>query len=222
MEDKLIWSSTGTEDWIFECDDKEDLIEQFIYSIDDERYEELLNEDIENIRNLAYDAYCDMRLCGDDFDYEDLVAYIIPMIEKQTSTRYERDYLWVVGNYQRWDGGHDSIGVYDDVEDGIKSICYPDYDATTKLYSDENNDVYFTESSHDAPMGGTEMYLYLYDDQMSDKAYELALQVEGYSLDEEYEEDYGYGIDWQDYVEDFEWVKLAIENNVLVPVKNNL
>ena len=209
-DDRVIWSSTSTEDWIFNCTeaDKGDLIEQFLYTDDNEEYyDELFSQDIEELKNMAYDSYIEMCRFGDDLDYEQLKEFVVPMIEEQDT---ESGYLWVVGNYQRWDGGHDALASYGDIEDGLESICYPDYDSRADICVDKEGNVYFTEYSHDAPMGGTSMYLYLLDDAAA--ANNLA--------DELFGTDYEYS--WQELSDDFEWVKAAIERGILRPVKYDL
>lgn len=214
MKDNAFWSSEATVDEILSSNDREYLIDTFLWDYDDykeEDEESVYDRSIEDLRELAYNQYVGSDALA--FDYEDLVTNLIPEFEKQANTTYP--YLWVVGNYQKWDGGHEAFGFYEDIEEGILDICYPDYESTSSLCVDENNNVYFTETNHDTPMGGTLMYLYYFDDTMIDEATEIALELDGYQSDDEYFEDYGYYCDWEYYKDTIEWVSKAIDKGVL-------
>ena len=193
----VIWESDSFVDWIFRGDIEE--LKQYLednreyMNIDDE--EELSDS---KIRDLVYDDYVNSDI---DYDYEDLMETVIPEIEKQCYG----DMIWFVGNYQRWDGGHDAIGYFDDVEKGIRDVCYPNYDSTAVLSRDENGNVVFSESSHDAPMGGTSMTLYSFKDRQS---YEAA---------DEDNEDGADGVYYDS--EDPKTVHMWIEKGYLTPIK---
>ncbi len=193
----IIWESDSFVDWIFNGDIEE--VKEYLennreyMNIDDE--EELSDSEI---RDLVYDDYVSSDI---NYDYEDLVETVIPEIAKQCYG----DMIWFVGNYQRWDGGHDAIGYFDDVENGIKSVCYPNYDSTAVLSRDENGNVVFSESSHDAPMGGTSMTLYSFKDKQS------------YDAADEDNEDGAEGIYYDS--EDPKTVHMWIEKGYLTPIK---
>lgn len=155
-ENTQIWASDAEYDYV-ESLDRDTLLDEFNFVFselpDDEDINEYSDDELkEKVHDYLYDL---------DSDHEDLVESVIPEIEKQCYGNM----IWVVGNYQRWDGGHSAVGYYDDVEKGIEDICYPNYDARTVLYEDENGNVCFTEYSHDTPMGGTAMTLYSFKDR---------------------------------------------------------
>ena len=137
-----------------------------------------------------------------DIEAIDLEESIIPAIENQCYN----DMIWFIGNYQRWDGGHHALGFFDDVEKGIKKVCYPNYDSTAVLY-DDDGELCFTEYSHDTPMGGTSMTLYSFKDAAAfDRANE-----DGEDYDLVY-----------DYAEDFDMVEKWIDEGLLTPVSSKL
>lgn len=192
MSDKVIWKSDGMSDYIwYEATDDEiiERAQEYGYDLED--------DDIDALRSKLADV-------ESTTDYEDLEYGIVPEIEKQCPYSY----LWLVGNYQRWDGGHSAVGFYTDAAKGIISVCYPNYDSTSTLYYNDEGNLSFTESSHDAPMGGTEMVLYrLRDDQAID-------EIE--NLKDEYGDWYSitYAGDDPDAV--YRW----IEEGLLVPIKS--
>lgn len=65
----------------------------------------------------------------------------------------------VAGGYQRWDGSHEVYKVFDSLAEAFKG-CIPEYDASCKWYLKDGRLTY-EEASHDAPMGGTELYFYI-------------------------------------------------------------
>ena len=143
------------------------------------------------------DHYCSSDY---DADYEDLKYDIAPAVAKQCYGGH----LWFIGNYQRWDGGREAMGYYDDAEKGLVDVCYPNYDSHSWLVN-EDGAVVFGESNHDAPMGGTSMTLYSFKDR---QAYDAA----------DNEED-GDGVYYGN--EDFASVKHWIEQGWLTPVDAN-
>lgn len=194
---KTIWSSSATRDYYYDAPIDE--LRQEIYEEGNISDEEVAEMDENEIR----DYFLDDPWYWDEADEEDLKNNIIPEIENQCSNG-----LWLAGDYQRWDGAHAAMFYSEDVENGVIEVCYPGYDATTELVRDMDGRVYFTEYSHDAPMGGTAMYLYTITDL--DKSLEIA--------DEIYPED-----DWEhelyEVAEDAKWIKACIDRGVMVPVK---
>ena len=193
QDDKIVWSSKGTEDWVWSLSDDELIREVSEFDDDMEDYMDSDGEyDFDRLRS---------RLLPDwdyDPDYEDLEEYIIPEIEKQCYNGM----IWFIGNYQRWDGGRHALGFFDDVEKGLQKVCYPNYDSTAVLY-DDDGDLCFTEYSHDAPMGGTAMTLYSFKNAAAfDRANE-----DGEDYDLVY-----------DYAEDFDMVEKWIDEGLLTPI----
>lgn len=85
--------------------------------------------------------------------------------------------LYVSGTYARWDGGHNAFDVYTDIDKGIRKLVFPDYDSEALFVANKNGDVYFTEYSHDTPVGGSAMYLYTFRTQAdADAAYNWLTQ----------------------------------------------
>lgn len=200
VSDDVIWGSHETYDyWAYKADDDEVVDEAINLGLIEEEDVEEQSFDIEDLRNeIANDEWISF-----DSDREDLMQNIVPEIEKQCPNG-----LWLTGDYQRWDGSHGAVAHYGDVEEGVEKLCYPNYDARTELVRDTDGRVYFTEYSHDAPMGGTAMYLYTLTDV--DKSLEIA--------DEIYPED-----DWEHELyevdSDSKWIKACIDAGVMVPVK---
>ena len=161
-ENTQIWASDAEYDYV-ESLDRDTLLNEFDFVFEDLPDDKDINEySDDELKEKVHDYDYDL-----DVDHEDLVEGVIPEIEKQC---YD-NMIWFVGNYQRWDGGHSVVGYFDDVEKGVESVCYPNYDARTVLYEDKNGNVCFTEYSHDAPTGGTAMTLYSFKDRDSfDKA----------------------------------------------------
>ena len=192
MSDKVIWKSNGMSDYIWYEATDDEIIEQaqdYGYDLED--------GDVDALRSKLADI-------ESDTDYDDLKYNIAPEIDKQCPYSY----LWLVGNYQRWDGGHSAIGFYTDASKGIISVCYPNYDSTSELYYNDEGNLSFTESSHDAPMGGTEMVLYrLRDEQAVD-------EIE--NLKDEYGDWYSITYSGDDPDAIYRWV----EKGLLVPIKS--
>ena len=215
FDDSVVWSSKAAEDWVYGLSDEEVLNECLssyeFYGDLDSYYEygdidpDSDGSDDHDVTHWDIDGLRGRLLPGDDYDpdYEELEYNIIPAIEKQC---YDNE-IWFVGNYQRWDGGHDALGYFDDVEKGILKVCYPNYDSTATLYYDDDGNLTFTESSHDAPMGGTAMTLYSFKDKA---AYDAADDYQA-SIEEDGSVDYSkeYGPD----------VKVWIEKGWFTPIK---
>lgn len=192
----IVWKSDSTQNYYwFDATDDEiiqlgedlDLLDDFI---DDDG-----NVDVSGLRDRLVDY-------DDEADYDDLVMNVAPAIARQCPGNY----LWLIGNYQRWDGGHHALGFYKDAARGIVDACYPGYDSTSELYYNDEGYLAFGESSHDAPMGGTEMVLYrLRDDRAEDEI-------------EAMQDEYG---DWYSITyagDDIGAVEKWIESGILVPI----
>lgn len=127
------------------------------------KWEDLI--DIEKGRDLILD---DDYIAGGECDLEDLQN----MFDEEYGefTDYSKyDTIYVVGDYQRWDGGHRVSAVFENgLADAVERVCYPGYDNIATLYKDENGNLTFTESSHDAPMGGTSLNFYCLTDDDAD------------------------------------------------------
>lgn len=188
--DNVIWSSTAYRDWVWDAPDEElrdTLID--IKGLDDEEIADMSRESME-------DTLLDI---GIDQDYEDLVEAVLPEIEKQCKDGY----LYLTGDYQRWNGPR-SVAKVIKAED-LTKLLYPNYDAETEIRSDNGN-LYYTEYSHDAPMGGTSIYLYSVKDNNAKE------KLDDYIDNEDF---FGNNEDLS-----FEDIKTLIENKVLTPVKN--
>ena len=159
-----IWSSTQDLDfWLYDATNGE-IVDAYV----DNMYEvilksgETVSADEVDVTAIPFEDMDIDRMLREitsnwdgEMELEDLTDVVIPEIEKQCAGNM----IWAIGNYQRWDGGYHALGFYSDVEDGIRSLCYPNYDSSSALINDGGNLV-FTESSHDAPVGGTAMTLY--------------------------------------------------------------
>lgn len=204
MKDNIIWDSEATYNYIYAAD-KDELLDDFM-GCDEEEYEELVDKDIDEIRDMALDYYSGLVENGLDMDIEQLEEWIIPMIKKQCYN----DCFWLVGNYQRWDGGTKAIGFMEEIAEGLLSVCYPSYDSHSWLY-EEDGDILFSETNHDAPTGGTSMKLYSFK------------TPEDWNKAEEYLPDYGVDdYTLYDDATDFELVEKWIEKGLLTPIKNKM
>ena len=164
----------------------------------------------------SYLAYGDADY---DADYEDLEMNIAPEIAQQCYN----DYLWVIGNYERWDGGHIAFAFYDNAKKGVISICYPGYDSHSKLLDDDGN-IVFTESTHDTPMGGTYMTLYSIKDENVWDAAEEYLNNDYIVTDNDGKEwhipeYWGYEADILEISEDADALSALIDMGYLTPVR---
>lgn len=208
-DDNVIWRSDAEQDFIWYGDINE-VIEA--YGLEDE-VEEGLSED--ELRDRAYDEYIDMP---DNLDYEDLKERVIPMISKQCYN----DYIWFIGTYKTWQKSNDAIGFYTDAEKGIEKVCYPGYDNTSVLYTDDKGEIVWTEYSHDAPMGGSDMKLYSFKDKAAfDRAVEIADEMYEEEEGSTFKDDYGYYQDVDDVAEWSDWLNRVIDEGLLtgIPVQ---
>ena len=225
-----IWSSTQDLDFWWDAATNEDIVDAYAANRD-----EVILKSGETVSAVEVDVaaipFEDMdidRMLQDitsnwdgEMELEVLTNMVIPEIEKQCAGNM----IWAIGNYQRWDGGHQALGFYSDVEDGIRSLCYPDYDSSSALINDGGNLV-FTESSHDAPMGGTAMTLYSFKDNASINAAEDYINEEYTEIDSEgvahkIPEYWGYEASVDDLAEDFEAVDEWIRHGWLTPIDAN-
>ena len=145
----------GLEAGDFDTEEKADLLVEYGMR----EWDDLI--DIEKGRDFIID---DDWISGGEGDFEDLQNMFDS--EYGEFTDYSNyDTIYVVGDYQRWDGGHRVSAVFENgLADAVKRVCYPGYDNTATLYKDENGNLTFTESSHDAPMGGTSLNFYCLTD----------------------------------------------------------
>lgn len=226
-----IWRSTRDLDFWLDVATDEDIVDAYVANRNEVilKSGETVSADEVDVAAIPFeDMDIDLMLrdITSNWDGEmellDLTNAVIPEIEKQCADNM----IWAIGNYQRWDGGHRALGFYSDVEDGIRSLCYPDYDSSSALINDGGNLV-FTESSHDAPVGGTAMTLYSFKDNASINAAEDYINEEYTEIDSEgvahkIPEYWGYEASVDDLAEDFEAVDEWIRHGWLTPIDANL
>ena len=254
--DKIVWSSTANHDYYFykATDDeiradyeevfgedfvlpseidklRQDIVDGYLddgdldsalewKSVDDDEVLDYYGYEVKDIDDMRSELANDEM--SEVIDYDNLVESIAPEIERQC----HNNVFWMVGNYQRWNGGHSAYAFFDDVEKGLVKVCYPNYDSTADLINDNGNLV-FTEYTHDAPMGGTYMTLYSFKDADAWNAAEDWLNTEYTELDYEGNERHipeywGYEADISDVAEDADVLSAFIERGYLTPVSAKL
>lgn len=200
----LVWSSDAQQDYYFGMD-KDELINEIESMGEVEDFLRIRGYD--DIEEADEDELRSFLLPNDiDLDYEDFTESVMPMIKEQCAN----DVLVLWGKAANWRGAYDAGAVID--IDEFKKYIYPDYDAISEIYSDNGN-LYYTQSSHDTPMGGTAMYLYSFKDN---EAYKNACHLcdekddDGSVMwDGDFETDAGYAE-----------IAKAIEMGYLTPVTN--
>ena len=195
----LVWSSTAQQDYYFGMSDDE--LRKEVRSIkSDEEFEDDFGYSIDEADE---DDLLSVLMPDDvDLDYENFEQNIVPMVEKQCKDYNET--LVLFGSAANWQGSREACAIIS--ADEFEDYIYPNYAANTKIYSD-NGALFYTQSSHDTPMGGTAMYLYSFK---SDDDYEKASHL----CDTE---------DWEgDFVDDAEYKEVgeAIKQGFLTPVRN--
>ena len=216
-------------------DARNELLNMYIEDGDSESAVEILNASDDKVVDLYCDYFGAEAIDLDDArsrlsykddawdpDYEDLEDSIAPAVAEQCY----HNYLWMIGNYQRWNGGREALGFFTDAEQGLISTCYPNYDSTAELINDDGN-LAFTEYTHDTPMGGTLMTLYSFKDKASFDAAEEYINTEYTETDYEgnqrhIPEYWGYEASIDDLAEDFNAVSAWIDNGWLTPVSAKL
>ena len=155
-EDEKIWSNTGEEDAISDMSLEE--LKTYAkemygddYDFNGKSFDDATEEELYEFLSGSDDIY--------DLVVEDYEESIEPMISKQC----EDDILVLFGQAANWRGSRKACEVIS--VDNLKSYLMPNYDAHIVLMKDNNNNLYYTESNHDTPMGGTDMYLYSFKDQ---------------------------------------------------------
>lgn len=225
-----IWSSTRDLYFWLDVATTEDIVDTYVENMNEVMLKsgETVSADEVDVAAIPFEDMDIDSMLQDimsDWDGEmelvDLTNSVIPEIEEQCAGNM----IWAIGNYQRWDGGYHALGFYSDVEDGIRSLCYPDYDSSSALINDGGNLV-FTESSHDAPMGGTSMTLYSFKDNASINAAEDYINEEYTEIDSKgvahkIPEYWGYEASVEDFAEDFEAVDEWIRRGWLTPIDAN-
>lgn len=201
--DGCIWASDATSEYYYGMD-KDELIGEIKSTTGIEEFERVYGSDIVEADD---DDLRSFLMPNDiDLDYEDFEDNIMPMIENQCAN----DVLVLFGSAANWRGAREAGAVIS--VDEFKDYIYPDYEATSRICSDNGN-LYYTQSSHDTPMGGTIMYLYSFKDNES---YEKASSL----CDEK--TDSGE-IEWQgDFKDDADYkeIRMAIDQGFLTPVRN--
>lgn len=197
-ETKQVWSNTQTTDYWYDAD-----IEEIKSALED--------------NDVDYDGWSEDEMrdyfVHDDFngeaDYEDFEYFILPAIDKQC---YD-DVLVLFGDYARWDGSRGVAKVLPKVEK-LEGYFYPNYDATIKLFQDETG-LYYTESNHDTPMGGTKIYLY------SLKNTEDVEKLDKWCAENgDFDPEYDYSVDiLKDHL-GYTDIKDIIDKGILTPIKD--
>ena len=198
-EDSKIWSNTGTEDYYSNLSR-----EEMIQEIKDNGWDEeeingkpILDADDDELREFLtpYDI---------DLDYEDYENSILPMIENQCYG----DYIVLTGIAANWRGKGEACKAIKLSELG--SYLMPSYDSHTVLYCDNQDNLYYTEATHDTPMGGTQMYLYGFYDETAYNNAEKELQ----KLFDDEDFDMYYFCDYLGYKETEALIKLGLLNPI--------
>ena len=195
--ENYIWASNAQREYYYDLS-TEELRNEVINMGGEEDFEFEYDIPVEEAED---DDLLDFLMPDDiDLDYEDFTENIMPMIENQC----EGDVLVLFGSAANWQGSREACAVIKPEE--FEHYIYPRYEAISRIYSDNGN-LYYTQSSHDTPMGGTEMYLYSfksYDDY--DKAEEMFAEDDGIFGPE----------DW-----DYKDVGNLIKDGLLTPVRNS-
>ena len=198
-EDHQIWSNVGNIEYYSNLSREEMIQELKDNGWDEEEIngEPILNASDEDIREYLtpYDL---------DLDAEDYEQTIEPMIEDQCYG----DILVLSGISANWRGSAEACKAMK-VSD-LRDFVMPNYEATIRMYCDKDDNLYYTESNHDTPMGGTEMYLYAFLDETD---YNNAGKYMQEWLDDE-EFDMSYFEEYADYKEVAELIKSGILKNV--------
>ena len=198
-EDSKIWSNTGTEDYYSNLSR-----EEMIQEIKDNGWDEeeingkpILDADDDELREFLtpYDI---------DLDYEDYENLILPMIENQCYG----DYIVLTGIAANWRGKGEACKAIKLSE--LKDYLMPSYDSHTVLYCDNQDNLYYTEATHDTPMGGTRMYLYGFYDETAYNNAEKELQ----KLFDDEDFDMYYFCDYLGYKEAEALIKLGLLNPI--------
>ena len=198
-EDSKIWSNTGTEDYYSNLSR-----EEMIQEIKDNGWDEeeingkpILDADDDELREFLtpYDI---------DLDYEDYENSILPMIENQCYG----DYIVLTGIAANWRGKGEACKAVKLSE--LESYLMPSYDSHTVLYCDNQDNLYYTEATHDTPMGGTQMYLYGFYDETAYNNAEKELQ----KLFDDEDFDMYYFCDYLGYKETEALIKLGLLNPI--------
>ena len=198
-EDSKIWSNTGTEDYYSNLSR-----EEMIQEIKDNGWDEeeingkpILDADDDELREFLtpYDI---------DLDYEDYENSILPMIENQCYG----DYIVLTGIAANWRGKGEACKAIKLSE--LESYLMPSYDSHTVLYCDNQDNLYYTEATHDTPMGGTQMYLYGFYDETAYNNAEKELQ----KLFDDEDFDMYYFCDYLGYKETEALIKLGLLNPI--------
>lgn len=201
-EDSKIWSNTGMEDYYSNLSR-----EEMIQEIKDNGWDEeeingkpILDADDEELRDFLtpYDI---------DLDYEDYENSILPMIENQCYG----DYIVLTGIAANWRGKGEACKAIKLSE--LENYLMPNYDSHTVLYCDNQDNLYYTEATHDTPMGGTQMYLYGFLDETSYDNAEVELQ----KIYEDENFDMYYFCDYLGYKE----AEQLINSGLLKPIKRD-
>lgn len=201
-EDSKIWSNTGMEDYYSNLSR-----EEMIQEIKDNGWDEeeingkpILDADDEELRDFLtpYDI---------DLDYEDYENSILPMIKNQCYG----DYIVLTGIAANWRGKGEACKAIKLSE--LENYLMPNYDSHTVLYCDNQDNLYYTEATHDTPMGGTQMYLYGFLDETSYDNAEVELQ----KIYEDENFDMYYFCDYLGYKE----AEQLINSGLLKPIKRD-
>lgn len=197
-EDTQIWSSDSTYDYIWNAD-----IEELKSQLDDMDvdYSDWDNDEIRNY--LLDDAY------EGEFEYEDFKYNLLPAIDNQCFG----DVLVLFGDAANWRGTYAATKVLHKASD-LEKYIYPNYDATTQI-SEDDTGVYYTQSTHDTPTGGTKMYLY------SLKSETDLEELDKWCAESEwFDPEYDYSVDFLENNTDYKDIRDLIDKGILTPIKD--
>ena len=193
-----IWASDGMQSYYYTADISELKDELEDIGVD---YSDM---DEDDIRRYFLDDEFTMEQ-----DYETFEYSILPEISKQCYA----DVLVLFGDYARWDGSRGAAKVLPKA-DKLSSFIYPEYEATTRIFQDETG-VYYTQSTHDTPMGGTKIYLYsLKSEDDIQKLEDYLIKNSGW-----YDPEYDYPVDFLEDHSNYNDIKEYIDNGILTPIK---
>lgn len=197
-EDTQIWKSDTVIDYAYDTDIDELKAELDAMEVDYEGWDE------DQIRNY----FIDDPVRG-EIEYEDFKYNLLPAIDNQCFG----DVLVLFGDSANWQGTRAATKVLHRADD-LERYIYPNYDATTTIYEDDKG-IYYTQSTHDTPMGGTKMYLYSLKGET-----DLEELDKWCSESEWFDPDYDYSVDFLENNTTYKDIKDLIDKGILTPIKN--
>lgn len=140
--------------------------------------------DIDKYYKESMEEFPDEEYYGNPFEWashltDDYVSDFMAEVANASSRRLKSKSFSVAGTYADWRGGHDVGAHFDSLEEAVDALVRTRYDHEWRMWSDEEGRTFFSESTHDTPMGGTILEIREESEGEGTKPFDLHMELYG-------------------------------------------